>query len=77
MNAERWGSVVFWTKIFKAADRDIGKSTRIFANLFLTHFSDNTPLCRFYRFFLKIMNRDVDNKNSIHNSAKQVVLPVH
>jgi len=56
---------------------DIGKSTRIFANLFLTHFSDNTPLCRFYRFFLKIMNRDVDNKNSIHNSAKQVVLPVH
>jgi len=24
-----------------------GKSTRIFASFFLTHFSDNTPLCRF------------------------------
>ena len=55
----------------------IDKSTRIFATLFLAHFSDNTPLCRFKPVFLKNQEPGLRLKNDLSNSAKQVVHPVH
>jgi hypothetical protein len=43
---------------------------------FCSIFQTTLPRADFNRFFEKTMNREVENKNSIHSSAKQVVHPV-